>query len=102
MNCPECGRFMKLKIAEAAGKDGQVWECAFWWVCWDEDWLHNYIQDPIPAPEYQWLWNCEGIPARALLEDDELRQEYDEMWARLPDGYKRRYRHALKGVLPGY
>lgn len=100
MNCPECGRFMKLFIAFEAthieatrrfGRSLNVWECAYYWWC-DNEWGHTYIVDPIPAPEYQWLWNCEGIPEEALTDWPELKAECDAMWAQLPESKKKLYR----------
>lgn len=88
-NCPECGKFMKLVPFEAVGKD--PWTCYQWWSCDDEEGKHFYEVDPIPAPEYQWLWNCEGIPGEALIEWPELMAEYTEMWDRLPKKEKRLY-----------
>lgn len=92
MNCPECGRFMKLVIAFDIGEDAEV--SAYWWVCNNEE---SFFQvDPVPAPEYQWLWSCETIPAEALLGWPELRQEYDRMWNALPNAVKRHYQHVLQ------
>jgi hypothetical protein len=92
MNCPECGRFMRRVIAFEAGRD--VWECAYWWVC-EDDAQHARDADPIPAPEYNWLWMAEGIPSKVLLDWPELRREYDEMWLCLPRSIRRQHKHAL-------
>jgi len=89
MNCPECGRFMILAVFEDVGKD--PWECYQWWVCPEAE-NHDYQADPIPAPEYQWLRDCEGIPFDALLDWPELFAEYTELWNRLPRRYQKIYR----------
>lgn len=55
MNCPECGRFMRLEFAVEIGKD--VGESAFWWCCTnDRDCYEAWRGEPIPAPEYDWTW----------------------------------------------
>lgn len=89
MNCPECGQFMKRIVAFEIGKD--VWESFMWWVCDDDQARHYYEVDPIPAPQYQWLWNCEGIPAEDLQANPALFAEYREMWNDLPVSIKRQY-----------
>jgi len=80
---------MTLTIAFEVTPAQDVWNCAYWWICNNE--LHFYQADPIPAPEYQWLWNCEGIPATALQAWPELYQEYNQMWARLPKSIQKHY-----------
>ena len=77
MNCPECGRFMKLYFATEMGQDSL--QCAYWWHCTNDfDCWFAWQGDPIPAPEYDWLWWCEGIPQEDLEADPELKEEYDE------------------------
>jgi len=83
MNCPSCGRFMQL--AFAGDLEFDIQQAAFWWVC-NNDWdclVHDYWQDhPIPAPEYDWLYWCKGIPEQDLEEDAELHRECEEMHQR--------------------
>ena len=92
MNCPECGRFMKLRIAFECGHDDDVWTSAFWWACVN-DWgcVASDRNECISAPEYQWLWNCQGIPPEAFDDWPELRAECRMMWERLPKSYKTHY-----------
>ena len=63
-------------------------EAIFWWVC-GNDWncfVADYWEDhPIPAPEYDWLYRCMGIPEEDLEEDIELRRECEEMKRRYSD-----------------
>jgi hypothetical protein len=77
MNCPECGRFMELYFA--IGLDRDPCQCAFWWHCNNDGgcWL-AWKGDPIPAPEYDWLYWYESIPEEDLAADPELRAEYNE------------------------
>jgi hypothetical protein len=88
-NCPECGRLMALVDFENVGKS--PWECYQWWVCGNED-NHRFEVDPIPAPEYQWIWACDGIPAEHLMDWPELLDEYKRLWDALPATYKKKYR----------
>jgi hypothetical protein len=83
---------MARLIAFEAGRD--VEDAAYWWVC-GNDLGCWYGSQPIPAPKYDWLYHCETIPAGALLDWPELRAEYEEMWDRLPESWKRKSRHAL-------
>jgi len=83
---------MKRVIAFEIGLN--VWECAYWWVC-EDDGQHQGRIEPVPAPEYNWLWAAEGIPASALLGWTELRREYDEMWRRLPRSIRAKHKHVL-------
>lgn len=93
--CPQCGRFMTLVPAGDAGED--FWDCYMWLCCANDECL-QYEEKPIPAPEYQWLWNCLGIPFEDLLDWPELLEEYTELWNRLPGKYKKAY-HQYDPVL---
>jgi len=73
---------------------------AYYWFCGNDN-GHTYRVDPVPAPEYDWMYCCAPIPAEALLEWPELRAEYDAMWARLPTSIKRQYTHALGAPATG-
>ena len=92
MNCPECGQFMKLLIAFDLGSSPDEEETAYFWWCNDTNKRHMYKIDPIPAPEYDWLWWAESIPQEALDGWPELATEVAEMWARLPPTYKQKYK----------
>jgi hypothetical protein len=94
--CPECGRFMTLVPFEDVGKD--PWDCYMWWYCADYE-NHYFEVVPVPAPEYQWLWNCLGIPAEALLDWEELLEEYTELWNALPRRYKTMYRQSSPAMI---
>lgn len=91
MNCPECGQFMQRLIAFEVGMSPSVTGVAYYWWCGDPSERHTYDIDPIPAPEYNWIWFAEGIPQEALDEWPELAAEVAEMWERLPQSYKRGY-----------
>ena len=78
MNCPGCGRFMRLKFATEIGCDSL--ESAYWWQCQNEFCWHE--AEPIAATEYDWLWWADGIPQAALEADVELRAAYNELLAR--------------------
>ena len=77
MNCPECGRFMKLYCATEIGEDAI--QCAFWWHCLNvrDCWL-AWEGDPIAAPEYDWLYWYDGIPSEDLEAAPELKEEYNQ------------------------
>lgn len=94
MNCPECGRFMTREFSIELEEDLEV--AAFWWVCCNDGCWRCSPTRPIPAPEYDWLYHCETIPAEALLDCPEFRAEYEEMWDRLPKSWKRKSEHALQ------
>lgn len=87
--CPDCKRFMALECMIEDGKD--PWDCYLWWCCTNENCL-RFEGGHIPAPEYQWLWNCLGIPCDELIESPELLKEYADLWSRLPRKYKSEYR----------
>lgn len=91
VKCHECGRFMSLVTFEDAGKD--PWDCYLWWYCKDYD-THYDDVIPVPAPEYQWIWNCAGIPFDELVDWPELLEEYTELWTRLPRKFKLMYRQS--------
>jgi len=76
MNCPGCGRFMKLVFAREIGRNAM--ESAFWWVCGNEYCPQCDQRIPIPANEYDWLYWCDGIPLEELKADPELNEEYQE------------------------
>lgn len=90
MNCPTCGRFMKLEFATEAGQDAA--SSAFWWVCANNDdcWQHDYGK-PIAAPAYDWLYWGEGIPQEHLDADPELKADYDRMLSDYQNRKARKY-----------
>ena len=96
VNCPECGRFMALKVSMDIAED--PWESWLWYTCDGEE---GYLHDPLalPAPLYQWLWNCQGIPREHLEDNPELRAEYATMWAELPNSHKGPYRKEVAAAL---
>ena len=82
MNCPGCGRFMRLENAFELGRDVGI--SAFWWRC------TNHLYCPvsswsnyIPAPEYDWLWwwadVSEEEATQAFAEMPGLEDETNEM-----------------------
>ena len=87
--CPEHGTFLSLVVAQEVGKSPD--DCYKWWTCTRfEDHYDDY--EPIPAPEYQWLYCCEGIPFEDLLDWPELLAEYTEMWNAMPKSYRQKYK----------
>ena len=88
--CSGCGKFMKLADALDLLRDDA---CEQWmyWVCSD-DWDCPDQAEPIPAPQYQWEWNCQGIPQEDLDAWPELKAECEEMWNKLPKSRKRLYK----------
>lgn len=77
MNCPGCGWFMTLIFAGELGYDPGD-GAAFYWCCQNHfDCLQ--FEQPIAAPEYNWLHDCQSIPEKAFVEDPKLRAECDEM-----------------------
>ena len=88
MNCPGCGRFMTLEFSFELDKD--VEQAAFRWVCNNGNFcLMADRQEYIPAPEYDWLYWCQDIPAENLAEDPELCRECEEMKQRYLERGKR-------------
>ena len=76
MNCPVCGRFMRLIFAIEAKQD--VAEAPWWWECSQsaEDCTFRGV---LPAHEYSWFYNCADIPEEAFVECPELKRECEEM-----------------------
>ncbi len=85
MNCPGCGRFMQRVIAFEVGESPDEGS-AYYWYCQDEG-QHTYTIDPIPAPEYDWLYWWVDVPTDEI---EQARAEWPELGEEI-DAMKRRY-----------
>jgi len=81
---------MKLKFAAEVGRDSI--ETSFWWEC--ENWNDCYASahgEIIAAPEYDWLYSCEGIPGEHMKDWPGLLTEYIDKFCLMPKSYRVKY-----------
>jgi len=75
---------MKLFFAGDVGKSAD--EEPFWWACVNNEECisGSWYEGHIPAPEYAWEYDAQGIPDEDLEDWPELARECAEKWQRYP------------------